>query len=205
MEGRNLVTRLGTEEPRVYNQDGSPHIGLIDCGVKGGIIEDLVGLGCRVTLVANGVGAAELDAIKPDALFFSNGPGDPAVLDRLVDLARTFIPRMPVLGICLGHQLICLALGAKTFKMKFGHHGVNNPVRDEETGKVLITSQNHGFAVEESTLPEDCRVWFRNVNDGTVEGIVHEKLPVLCVQFHPEARPGPRDSGWIFQRFRQVL
>ena len=205
MEGRDLVTGIGTGKPRIYNQDGSPHVCLVDCGVKGGIIEDLIALGCRVSLVGNGIGAGELRGMNPDAVFFSNGPGDPAVLEHLVDLARSFIAQLPVLGICLGHQIICLALGAKTFKMKFGHHGVNNPVKDEETGKVLITSQNHGFAVEESSLPDDCRVWFRNVNDGTVEGIAHEKLPILCVQFHPEARPGPRDSGWIFRRFLEAI
>ena len=125
--------------------------------------------------------------------------------DHLVKLAEAAIPRKPVFGICLGHQIISLALGAKTFKMKFGHHGVNNPVRDEETGKVLITSQNHGFAVDETTYPPDCRIWFRNVNDRTVEGISHEKLPVLTTQFHPEARPGPRDSGWIFKRFIDTI
>ena len=205
MEGLDLVSLLGTGRIQLFGEGGSPHIALIDCGVKAGIIRELLDLGCQVSLVPNSIGATELRGLDTDAVFFSNGPGDPAVLDHLVRLAEVTIPRKPVFGICLGHQIISLALGAKTFKMKFGHHGVNNPVKDEETGKVLITSQNHGFAVDETTYPPDCRIWFRNVNDRTVEGIAHEKLPVLTTQFHPEARPGPRDSGWIFKRFIDII
>jgi len=205
MEGRDLVTRLGTETRRVFGAGGSPHICVVDCGAKAGIIRELVDRGCRVTLVPNGIDASELVSMPADAVLFSNGPGDPAVLSHLIELARAVMPCRPTFGICLGHQIIGLALGGRTFKMKFGHHGVNNPVQNAENGKVIITSQNHGFAVQEENLPDDCRVWFRNVNDGTVEGLIHERLPVLAVQFHPEARPGPRDSGWIFQRFLEAV
>jgi len=201
MEGCDLVTCLGTSETVVVNTSGEPHICLVDCGVKANIVRELAALGCRVSVVPNSIGVDDLLALEPDGILFSNGPGDPAVLPHLVDLARGLIGRKPTFGICLGHQIISLALGATTFKMKFGHHGVNNPVRDEETGVILITSQNHGFSVEESALPPECSVWFRNANDRTVEGIAHRTLPVLTAQFHPEAAPGPRDSGWIFRRF----
>ncbi|NNM67570.1 MAG: C26 family cysteine hydrolase domain-containing family, partial [Spirochaetales bacterium] len=129
----------------------------------------------------------------------------PAVLEKQIALIQTLLKKLPVFGICLGHQLIALALGAKTYKMKFGHHGVNHPVRDELTGRVFVTSQNHGFAVDEKSLPPDVGIWFRNANDGTVEGIYHKTLPVKCAQFHPEACPGPHDSSWIFQSFLDVL
>ncbi len=205
MEGCDLVSGLGTESPVVVNPDGLPHIGLVDCGVKANMIRELVDLGCKVSVVPNTIQAEQAISLGCDAFLFSNGPGDPAVLDHLVDLARALIERKPVFGICLGHQIISLALGAKTFKMKFGHHGVNNPVRDEDTGIILITSQNHGFSVEESSLPGDCHIWFRNANDRTIEGISHKRLPVLTAQFHPEAAPGPRDSRWIFKRFLDRL
>jgi carbamoyl-phosphate synthase small subunit len=201
MEGCDLVSGLGTAKPITMNEDGTLHICLVDCGVKANIIRELVGLGCRVTLVPNGFNAEQILSMSPDAVLLSNGPGDPAVLKHLVSLTGDLIGKLPVFGICLGHQIISLALGAETFKMKFGHHGVNNPVRDEETGIILITSQNHGFSVDESSLPKDCRIWFRNANDKTIEGIAHNDLPVLTAQFHPEAAPGPRDSHWIFERF----
>ena len=205
MEGRNLVSTIGTRSVAQFNPDGSPHVALVDCGVKAGIIRDLSSRGCRVSLVPNGSTGEEVLALKPDCVLFSNGPGDPAVLTHLIQLARYLLNRIPLLGICLGHQLISLALGASTFKMKYGHHGVNNPVRNETDGTIHITSQNHGFSVDEGSLPTGCRIWFRNANDGTVEGLSHERLPLLTVQFHPEAAPGPRDSGWIFDSFLAIL
>jgi carbamoyl-phosphate synthase small subunit len=205
MEGRNLVRELGTQKNVVYNETGAPHLCVIDSGVKSGIVRELVDTGCKVTLVSNSLGLSEINSIKSDGVLFANGPGDPAVLDELIDLAKSLIGRKPVFGICLGHQILSLALGAKTFKMKFGHHGVNNPVRDERTKMVLVTSQNHGFAVDESTLSKDIEVRFRNANDGTIEGIQHKKLPLFCVQFHPEAAPGPRDSLWIFKAFLEYI
>jgi carbamoyl-phosphate synthase small subunit len=201
MEGRDLVSEIGTRAPVVINKKGNPHICVVDSGVKSGIIRELAALGCKVTLVSNNATVESISATKAEGVLFANGPGDPAVLDHLIKTAKALIGRKAVFGICLGHQILSLALGAKTYKMKFGHHGVNNPVRDERTKMILVTSQNHGFAVDESSLPKDVEVRFRNANDGTIEGIQHQKLPLFCVQFHPEAAPGPRDSLWIFKEF----
>lgn len=205
MEGRNLIGEVGSSDPVEVNPTGRPHIALLDCGLKANIVRELVALGCRVTLFPSGVTESELRSIAPDALLVSNGPGDPAVLADQIETVRACIGTMPVFGICLGHQLIAEAVGAKTFKMKFGHHGVNHPVRDEETGKVFVTSQNHGFSVEESSLPAEATVWFRNANDQTVEGIRIDSLRVASAQFHPESAPGPYDSRWIFSRFLELM
>lgn len=201
MVGRNLIGNVGVVEPVVLNPEGSPHFLLIDCGIKASIIRELVGRGCKVSVLPSTAGVEEVRAERPDALLLSSGPGDPAVLDRLVSTTAALIGNMPVYGVCLGHQLISLALGAKSMKMKFGHHGVNHPVRDEFTGKVFVTSQNHGFMIDEATLPGEVEVWFKNANDKSIEGIRHKTLPVMCAQFHPEAAPGPRDSSWIFDEF----
>jgi carbamoyl-phosphate synthase small subunit len=205
MEGRGLVDRVGTVNAVTLNREGSPHIALVDCGVKSGILKRLDELGARVSLLPGTVSSGEILNLKPDAALFSNGPGDPAVLNAQIDCIRDLFGRLPVFGICLGHQLIALALGAKTYKLKFGHHGVNNPVIDVKTSRVFVTSQNHGFAVEEKSLPKDVDVWFKNANDGTVEGLTHRSLPVMCVQFHPEACPGPEDTRWIFGEFMKRL
>ncbi len=199
MIGRNLIGNVGVVEPVIQNPTGSPHLLLIDCGIKANIIRELVGRGCKLSILPSNATREDIESVAADALFLSSGPGDPAVLNSLVDLIGSLIGHMPVYGICLGHQLISLALGAKTAKMKFGHHGVNHPVRDELTGRVFVTSQNHGFMVDEASLPETVEVWFRNANDKSIEGIRHKELPVMCAQFHPEAAPGPRDSSWIFQ------
>ena len=205
MTGRNLIGNVGTSEPVVFNSDGFPHFLLIDCGIKANIIQEMIKLGCRVSVLPSDVSLEIIEKIGADALLFSSGPGDPAVLTPQVDLIASLLPTMPVFGICLGHQLISQALGAGTVKMKFGHHGVNHPVRDEFTKRVFVTSQNHGFIVDESSLPDDIDIWFRNANDNTIEGIRHRTLPVLCAQFHPEAAPGPRDTTWIFKEFLDVL
>lgn len=201
MEGRNLIGNVGVVEPVVQNPDGKPHFVLVDCGIKANIIRELLKRGCRITILPSDAAAEDILKVQADALLLSSGPGDPAVLDDLVKTTASLIGKIPVYGVCLGHQLISLALGAKTKKMKFGHHGVNHPVRDEFTGKVCVTSQNHGFVVDEESLPESVEVWFRNANDKSIEGIRHKTLPVMCAQFHPEAAPGPRDSSWIFDRF----
>ncbi len=205
MEGKNLVSELGSNKTLILNKGGSPHISLVDCGVKANIINELTELGCQVSLVSNKISSKELLSLNQDGILFSNGPGDPAVLTDLISLTKELIGKKPLFGICLGHQLLSLALGARTFKMKFGHHGVNNPVRDEETKKVQVTSQNHGFSVDESTLPKDCKVRFRNINDNTVEGISVPSKKILTAQFHPEAAPGPRDSLWIFKSFLELI
>jgi carbamoyl-phosphate synthase small subunit len=205
MTGRNLIGDVGVAEPVVRNPSGSPHLLLIDCGIKANIIRELTERGCKLSILPSDATREDIDAVAPDALFLSSGPGDPAVLKPLVKIIESLIGQIPVYGICLGHQLISLALGSKTAKMKFGHHGVNHPVRDELTGRVFVTSQNHGFMVDEKSLPETVEVWFRNANDKSIEGIRHTKLPVMCAQFHPEAAPGPKDSSWIFQEFIESI
>ncbi len=198
MEGQNLITEVGTAETCVINVEGSFSMGLIDYGIKDSIIRELTKRDVKVTLFPSDVTTAEIETSGIQALFLSNGPGDPAVLTPQIELIRECIGKMPVYGICLGHQLIAEAVGAKTFKMAFGHHGGNHPVRDEETKKVFVTSQNHGFAVDPKSMPADVKCWFVNANDGSVEGLKHTKLPVMSVQFHPEASPGPHDGSWFF-------
>lgn len=201
MVGRNLVTEVGTRSVVEINEAGSPHIALLDCGSKANIIRELTRRGCRITVLPSSSGAPEIEAIKPDAVLVSNGPGDPAVLEPQIASLRSLIGTTPLFGICLGHQLLSHALGAKTEKMKFGHHGVNHPVRDEKSGRVFVTSQNHGFTVSESSLPAGVSVWFRNANDRSIEGVSSDEYGVYTAQFHPESAPGPNDSSWIFDSF----
>ncbi len=210
MEGRNLVTGVGSTE--VFSIPGDPGaiyagktLALLDCGTKANIIRELARLGCTVKIFPSASGAGEILASRPHALMISNGPGDPEVLANQIAVVREIIGKIPVFGICLGHQLISEAMGAKTFKMKFGHHGISHPVRDERSKKVFVTSQNHGFAVDEASLPDSAEVWFRNANDQTIEGIRDDSLPVLSTQFHPESSPGPHDSHWIFEEFLSTL
>ena len=158
--------------------------------------------GCEVRVFPAKSPASDLLAINPDGIFLSNGPGDPAPLDYAISNAKKIIEaEVPVFGICLGHQVLAHALGGKTFKLKFGHRGGNHPVKDVESGKVEITSQNHGFAVDPDSLPSNVNVTHLNLYDGTVEGFRHETLPVFCVQYHPEASPGPHDADYLFERF----
>ena len=185
-----------------------PHNGIrkfavVDYGIKRSIINELYRRGAEVTLFPHTATADEILASKPDALFLSNGPGDPALLADAVKLARSCIGRIPVQGICLGHQIITLALGGKTVKMKFGHHGSNHPVRDNLTGRTFVTAQNHGFVADPASLKDGAEIWMTNANDGSVEGIRNEKLNVRSVQFHPEAAPGPEDAQFIFDIFME--
>lgn len=205
MEGRNLITQVGTDKEVVINKNGRTHICLVDCGVKANIIRELRALNCKITIVPQRFKATDIMALHPDGVLLGNGPGDPAVLDEVIQCIRELIGKKPIFGICLGHQVISLALGAKTYKMKFGHHGVNHPVRDERNKRVIITSQNHGFAVDEKSIPKDVDVLFRNVNDKSIEGIIHKKLPIITAQFHPESAPGPTDSLWIFKEFLNLI
>jgi carbamoyl-phosphate synthase small subunit len=187
-----------------------------DCGIKLNILRKLVGLGCQVVVVPAKATAAEVLAQQPDGVFLSNGPGDPEGVPYLIETVRALLGRKPIFGICLGHQILGLALGGKTFKLKFGHHGCNHPVKDLTTGKVEITTQNHGFAVDMDSF-RDCQVGdlgihredilqtHVNLNDGTCEGLLHRSLPLFAVQYHPEASPGPHDSYYLFKRFLALM
>jgi carbamoyl-phosphate synthase small subunit len=209
MEGRNLVSEVGSLETISLTAGDGPYRGvrlaLYDCGTKANIIREFEKLGCEVTVYPSGSAPADILSGGHHAVMLSNGPGDPEVLKEQISTVKGLIGNIPVFGICLGHQLIAEALGATTYKMKFGHHGINHPVRDERTKKVFVTSQNHGFAVEEDSLPNGTEVWFRNANDGSVEGLRNDGLPVLSAQFHPESAPGPYDSHWIFEEFLKAI
>ena len=185
---------------------GAPkHVIALDYGMKWNIARHLTNSNCRVTVLPGSATAEEVLHLQPDGVFLSNGPGDPEPLDYAIGTVRNLIGRVPMFGICLGHQLLALACGAKTFKLKFGHRGANQPVLDLNTGKVEITSQNHGFAVDESTLPAELEVTHRNLNDDTIEGLRHRNAVAASVQYHPEAAAGPHDSAYLFERFHQMM
>ena len=189
---------------RGYGQQTAPkfHVVAYDFGVKKNILRMLSERGCNVTVVPAQTPAAEVQKLQPDGIFLSNGPGDPEPCDYAIEAAKVLIESgTPVFGICLGHQIMALASGAKTFKMKFGHHGANHPVKDLESGRVSITSQNHGFAVDEKTLPANLRATHISLFDGTLQGLERTDKPAFCFQGHPEASPGPHDIGYLFDRF----
>jgi carbamoyl-phosphate synthase small subunit len=177
----------------------------LDYGMKWNIARHLYERGCRVTVLPGTSSAREVLAAKPDGVFLSNGPGDPEPLTYAIGTIRELLGQTPVFGICLGHQLLSLASGARTFKLKFGHRGANQPVQNLATGRVEITSQNHGFAVAEDDLPSCLEVTHRNLNDGTIEGVRHRELPAYSVQYHPEASAGPHDSSYLFDRFWDLI
>jgi carbamoyl-phosphate synthase small subunit len=182
------------------------HVVAVDYGIKRNILRLLAGTGCKVTVVPAKTSAEDILALKPDGVFLSNGPGDPAALGYIVREVKTLLDSgIPIFGICLGHQILGQAVGGKTFKLKFGHRGGNQPVKDLESGQVEITSQNHGFAVDAKSLPSDVAVHRINLNDQTVEGFRHKTKPVFCVQYHPEASPGPHDSTPLFAEFRSLI
>ena len=182
------------------------HVVAYDFGVKRNILRMLASRGCRITVVPAQTSAAETLALKPDGVFLSNGPGDPEPCDYAITASRTLIDRgVPTFGICLGHQILALASGAKTFKMKFGHHGANHPVKDLDSGRVSITSQNHGFAVDEKTLPGNLRPTHVSLFDGTLQGLARTDRPAFCFQGHPEASPGPHDIAYLFDRFVSLM
>jgi carbamoyl-phosphate synthase small subunit len=182
------------------------HVAAYDYGMKWNILRRLVAHGCQVRVFPATAPASELLATSPDGVFLSNGPGDPAALDYAVAHARELVRSdVPTFGICLGHQILGLAMGARTFKLKFGHRGANHPVKDLRTGRVEITSQNHGFAVDPDSLPGDVEVTHLNLYDGTIEGLRHATRPVFCVQYHPEASPGPHDADYLFARFLEEM
>jgi carbamoyl-phosphate synthase small subunit len=188
-----------------------PHVVALDFGMKWNILRHLVNIGCRVTAVPGSMPAQAILDHQPDGIFLSNGPGDPGALVPATQALRTLIRTaaesrgIPIFGICLGHQILGQAFGGKTFKLKFGHRGANHPVRNEMTGKIEITTQNHGFAVDPATLPADVELSHVNLNDQTLEGLRHKRLPVFSVQYHPEASAGPHDSQYLFDEFRTMI
>jgi len=191
-----------------YGAIGKPrfHVVAYDFGVKRNILRMLASRGCRVTVVPAQTPAAKVLELKPDGIFLSNGPGDPEPCDYAITASRELIERgIPTFGICLGHQIMALASGAKTFKMKFGHHGANHPVKDLDNGRVSITSQNHGFAVDEKTLPSTLRPTHVSLFDGTLQGLARTDRPAFCFQGHPEASPGPHDISYLFDRFVALM
>jgi len=211
MEGLDLASRVSTRERYTWGDPQARyHIVAYDFGIKRNILRLFHDRDCRITVVPATTSAEEALALEPDGVFLSNGPGDPAAIEYAPATIRTIAEReVPMFGICLGHQLLGLTFGASTIKMPFGHRGGNHPVRDLETGRILITSQNHGFAVQgnASEIPgaPDLTVTHVNLNDGTIEGLVHRELPVFAVQYHPEAAPGPHDARPHFTRFLETL
>lgn len=181
--------------------DGSKHVVVVDCGVKRAIIRDLTSLDARVTVLPYSASSAQILALEPDAVLFSPGPGDPRDLPGTVDTLRELIGKKPVFGVCLGHQLLALAMGAQTYKLPYGHRGGNQPVKDVVRDEVLVTAHNHGYAVDGATLPPELEATMVNLNDNTNEGFRHRTLPIEAVQFHPEASPGPFDARSLFARW----
>jgi carbamoyl-phosphate synthase small subunit len=224
MAGQDLVREVTCREPLLWRNGarsvvigglerfqwpedaGRWRVAAMDYGVKYNILRALEARGCTILLLPADTDSPTIDRLKPDGLFLSNGPGDPAAVTYAVDAIRTQIDRRPVFGICLGHQLVGLALGGKTFKLKFGHRGANQPVKDLKTGKVEITSQNHGFCVDmESLRDSEVELSHINLNDNTLEGLEHRKAPLFSVQYHPEASPGPHDATYLFDRFVEMM
>jgi len=219
MAGLDLAKVVSVREPYAWTQtewtlgtgfgdQGSPrfHVVAYDFGVKRNILRMLASRGCRITVVPAQTAASDVLALRPDGVFLSNGPGDPQPCDYAIAATRTIIERgIPTFGICLGHQILALASGAKTFKMKFGHHGANHPVKDLDSGRVSITSQNHGFAVDAGTLPANLRPTHVSLFDGTLQGLARTDRPAFCFQGHPEASPGPHDIAYLFDRFTALM
>jgi carbamoyl-phosphate synthase small subunit len=216
--GRDLVREVMPAKPFEWNEgftnslvtylprrEEKYHVVALDYGMKRNILRCLVQVGCRVTVLPGDASAADVLAHEPDGVFLSNGPGDPEPLTYAIDAIRDLAGKKPIFGICLGHQLLGLALGGETFKLKFGHRGANQPVLNELTNKVEITTQNHGFAVKTESLPADLEPTHINLNDRTLEGMRHRRWPIYSVQYHPEASAGPHDSGYLFEEFRKLL
>ena len=223
MDGTDLASSVSTKVPYEWNAQeaknqtgdallsdayagtGDRHVVAYDFGIKENILRMLTRAGCRVTVVPATTSAADVLAMNPDGVFFSNGPGDPEPLEYAIENVRALKGKAPLFGICLGHQIFGLALGGKTYKLKFGHHGGNHPILNHETGKVEITAQNHNYNVDPASLPDDVTQTHTNLNDGTLAGLKSTTDPMFSVQYHPEASPGPHDSHYLFRDFRKMM
>ena len=202
----NAVENVTCKQSAVYNESGKYSVALIDYGAKRNIIRELVKRGCKVTVMPAFTAAADILKLNPDGVMLSNGPGDPEDVIPVIDLVKKLRGKYPIFGICLGHQMICLACGAETYKLKFGHRGGNHPVKSLETGKIEITSQNHSYAVNEKSLENTgLKVTHINLLDNTVEGVSDEKSKLFSVQYHPESAPGPQDSAYLFDKFTSLM
>ena len=203
------VHGISTKDIYQWNQadheSDKPTIVISDYGVKYNIMRIINGMGCRVISVPAAASAESIISLKPDGIILSPGPGDPSTLDYVTDTTRGLIGKVPILGICLGHQVIARALGAETFKLKFGHRGGNHPVKDLQTNRVHITAQNHGYAVKQTNLPSGLEVSHISLHDDTVEGLVHREFPIMTIQYHSEASPGPLDNVYVFDRFLDMV
>lgn len=204
LDGQDYAARVTCGEAYDFSVEGAKRVVCYDFGVKTNILRELAKF-AAVKVVPAGTPAAEVLAMKPDGVFLSNGPADPAAVTYAIANVKELLGKVPLMGICLGHQLLSLACGAKTGRLHFGHHGCNHPVKNLATGKVEITSQNHNFAVEAESVPECLEVTHVNLNDGTVEGVRHKTLPAFSVQYHPESCPGPHDSAYLFEDFLKMI
>jgi carbamoyl-phosphate synthase small subunit len=204
--GIDLVKDVACAKPYEWNNKGKYKVVALDCGIKFNMLRLLEKNNCKVVVMPAKTSAGEILGVKPDGLLLSNGPGDPAALSYVVNTVKELLGKVPIFGICLGHQILGQAFAGKTYKLKFGHHGANQPVKDLKTGKVSITVQNHGFCVDINSLnKKDVEITHLNLNDSTLEGMRHKKLPVFSVQFHPEACPGPHDADYLFQEFIKMM
>jgi len=204
--GRDIVKEVTSKSASKWTKKGKYKIILLDCGMKYNIARELAKRECEVTIVPAGTSAEEILNMKPHGIMLSNGPGDPAGVPYVIQTVKDLLGKLPIFGICLGHQMLGLALGGRTYKLKFGHHGANHPVKDVKTGKIHITVQNHGFSVDIKSLnKKNIEITHINLNDNTLEGMRHRKLPVFSVQFHPEASPDPHDAQYLFDEFIKII
>ena len=205
LDGLDCAAEVAVAKPYNWSEKGDLHVVVIDCGVKYNILRQLAANGFRVTVVPCGTTAEAIFNLRPDGVLLSNGPGDPDGVVGVVDCVKKLLGKVPIMGICLGHQILGLACGAKTGRLHFGHHGCNHPVKNLLTNTVEITSQNHNFAIMPESLGDNLEVTHVNLNDGTIEGVRHWTLPAFSVQYHPEAAPGPFDARYLFGQFKELM